>query len=939
MSDSVSLLSVVRDSIYFDNLLSRAKDAIATYAAQTWTDKGEHDPGITFLEGFSYSVSDLAYRNTLPLTDLLTPPVENQIVGDGVFPADFGPQMALTSGPVTPDDYRRALLDLYDTEGQYFYFRNVQLVCETDDYTYWYDTYATQFSFQKPTPIDGSTPMEFELRGNYTLYVEPSRDTQANNTAAQAALDAFLTDNRNIGESVSQVVWTKPQMINPVALIELDDNVQDFVSIYAAIYEATGEFISPKAARYTTEACEEQGLRSEDICVGPYLQYGWIPELPTEVDYTQQVSVNLGGLAKVWLAIDGIKSIVSLREHANADNVWTWTSKANQTYVQLWGSDPLSVLVNSVQLVTAGGVYVSVSPDDIQANLSPETIVTNSAVVLPYGQSRNVAQYHPVSDKIPPCYGLQQFPASAAESQLYQYLLPFEQAIANGCQQLSMLPQLLSFTRNGYTVWGAQWPYATDSIGDRVHATYSDSLINQIKNNSADYNQELAILNYLLGYFGTQRASRMLDTSTDEFLAVEHDYLAEITTLAYNRANIRVDQVSSLQKRIAARLGFGEGLFADKADMGNLPFYLVEHRALLPEQPSSDYDAPSYPTSAALSADGQSLVITAASSQDLSNLLVGQLIDMVLVGGLSPDNGDDDFTLQALIVDQVDAGAKTFNLDIQNNPQIGMYTDQIIAAQSAGKLYWQNCQVWLHEIEYPLQYASDQTGAPSDGKILTVPASFPFPALVRQGDTLLINAIHPPGITNTVWSLKVVVQGIDDIAGTLTVAKAGGETNDFPDEADETNYYWIDQNTVDRFSFIVSLVLNKATLPTSGDPYTTELWIKQCVQAELPAHVSIVIHWLDDKSTTPSNYFSFQSFAQSYASWQDAETAPSTSTYQLLWMLSLGRLPSRLIGIGAMIVATQGQQTDVIGSSGDEWNVSVIVEDNLFFVPKEYTPS
>jgi hypothetical protein len=938
MNNSTKLLPIVRDSIYFDALLAQAKQAITTYAGQTWTDTGEHDPGVTLMEGFSYSVSDLAYRNTLPLTDLLTPPVADQTEGDGIFPTSFGPQIALTSGPITPDDYRRALLDLYDTEKQCFYFRNVQLVIDGDDYAYWYNTDAHEFSFEKPTPIDGISPIEYTLRGNYTLYLEPTRETQSDNSAATTALDAFLSDNRNLGESVSGIVWTAPQVINPVAVIELEDNVQDIASIYAALYATTEKFISPPAERYSAAALADQGAKVEEIYQGPSLEYGWIPDLPAPVDYTQRVTVNLGALAQLWLAISGIKSIVSLKEYTNSDNVWTWTTAKNLTYPQLWGSDPLSTITASVQLITAGGEYAQASKSEIEAELVPDSVSQDPPVIVPYGRSRDIAQYHPVSDKIPPCYGLQQLPPASVQPQLYQFLLPFEQMMANGCQQLAMLPQLLSFKRSGDTVWGEQWPYASGSIGDQVHAGYSDALITQMQANANDYDQELAILNYLLGYFGTQRASRMLDTSSDEFLIVEQDYLGQITDLAYHRDNIRIDQVSALQKRIAARLGLGSSLFTDGVDMGNLPFYLIEHRALLPAQPSSQYDSPIYPTAVA-STDETTLTVTQSATPSLDELLVGQLIDFVLVGGLGLDNDTDNYTLQGLIVDQVDVSAQTFSLNIEQNPQLALYQDQIVAAATSGSLYWQNCKVWLQDIQYPLDYAENQTGVPTDGKIFTIPTAVPFPALVQENDVLLINAIHEPDGSNSTWSLKVTVKSIDDIAGTVTVARAEGETNNYPADEDVGNYYWYDQNSVDRFSFIVSVVLNKAILPQDGDSYTTELWVKQCVQAELPAHVSIMIHWLDDQSSSASNYFSFQGFAQTYASWQQTDTAPSAATYQLLWMLSLGRLPARLTGIGAMTIASDDQRTAVVGAGDDQWNINVIVEDGLFFVPKTYSPS
>ncbi|WP_225815080.1 hypothetical protein, partial [Photorhabdus antumapuensis] len=77
--------------------------------------------------------SDLAYRHSLPLRDLLTPKKEQQPPDDGIFPQEFGPQQMLTCGPITTEDYRRALLDLHSSDAVsekstgYFFFNDVQL--------------------------------------------------------------------------------------------------------------------------------------------------------------------------------------------------------------------------------------------------------------------------------------------------------------------------------------------------------------------------------------------------------------------------------------------------------------------------------------------------------------------------------------------------------------------------------------------------------------------------------------------------------------------------------------------------------------------------------------------------------------------------------------------------------------------------------------------
>lgn len=457
--------------------------------------------------------------------------------------------------------------------------------------------------------------------------------------------------------------------------------------------------------------------------------------------------------------------------------------------------------------------------------------------------------------------------------------------------------------------------------------------VDQTTTQANDEAQELALLNYLLGYFGTGRASRMLDTSSDEYLSVEQHYLGQIATLTYQRDNIRIDQVSSLQKRVAARMGLGESLFSEPVDMSKLPFYLVEHRELLPERPSSLYDKPTVPISVAVSADRTLLTVTSPSTLNLTEMHAGQLINFVLQGGLGFSNDTSDFTVQALIVDSVDAASHTFTLVIANNPQLQIYLQQILTAQSTGRLSWQNCQVWLQDVVYPLNYAAGTATSPVAPVTLTIPATLPFPALVRKGDILSINAIQP--IDGQAWSMRAVVKSVDGIAGTLIVDRDKGETNDFPAPSDTSNYFWHNTTVVDRFSFVVSLVLNKAMLPANCDQTMTETWIKLCLQAELPAHVTLIIHWLEESRGQQS----FTSFARNYAAWQNKQTAPSTATYQLLWQLGLGILPVVQVGIGSMNIASDEQRKAAIGEDGDEWNLDVIVDNSLFFVPQRYTPS
>ena len=83
---------------------------VRTLARAVWTD---HDPGITMLELACYALTDLAYRHTLPIADLL--------VASGDSPAQaaerfHAPRAVLPNRALTELDWRKLLIDLPDVK-------------------------------------------------------------------------------------------------------------------------------------------------------------------------------------------------------------------------------------------------------------------------------------------------------------------------------------------------------------------------------------------------------------------------------------------------------------------------------------------------------------------------------------------------------------------------------------------------------------------------------------------------------------------------------------------------------------------------------------------------------------------------------------------------------------------------------------------------------
>ncbi|MDE9461883.1 hypothetical protein [Xenorhabdus bovienii] len=724
MSNQDALFHRVKDDIHFDTLLEQAHQVVEQQAGKLWSDTAEHDPGITLLEGLSYGVSDLAYRHTLPLTDLLTPAPDEQ--QGGIFPAEFGPHNTLTCGPVTIDDYRKALLDLHSSDWpekdsprdeEDFLFRNVQLVREPTEnrYTYWYDATKREYSFVKR---EGAT--EFTLRGNYWLYLEPTRQTQENLATATRQLNDFLTKNRNIGESISQIIWSKPVDF-PLSLeIELADDVQDIAGIFAAVYSTAEQYLMPEAQRYRTETLQSAGMSNDEIFEGPRLEHGWIPELPAARDYTERLTLNLSRLVNKLLEIKGIQNVNRLRldngfneeliEQVKGE-AWSWSIKKGY-YPRLWGENPLGTLAKKnggpLRVIAKGGISVSVSEEQIQSRLPRQSLIQNKPVVLAYGQHRNVGRYHPVSDTLPSCYGLQLDLTESEHAQrllsLHQFMLPFEQLLACGCQQIAMLPQLLAFQRKGYEVWGDQWPFKSGSVNDDAHKNYAPALKLLLKQIANDSDHELDIVNYLLGYFGTQRAPHTFTTPIEDFRAVQQGYLAQQPTLTYHRANIRIDQVSSLQKRIAARMGLGGELFKSKPDLSKLPFYLVEHRALLPIKPNEEQTPDSVTEEQDRQRNRHYLVIEQAGID--GKLKQGQRIDLTVFEKRESRNIR--FMIRGQRVTKIEQDK--FWLDVSNNPQLEQDLKWVMISAEEKQLTWQNSQFDFDKEQMPDSVKMDKDG-------------------------------------------------------------------------------------------------------------------------------------------------------------------------------------------------------------------------------------
>lgn len=83
---------------------------IEQFSKNIWTDYNVHDPGITILEILNYVLTDLAYRTSIPMEDILAR------TGSDTIKDFFTAREILPCNPVTFVDLRKKIIDIEDVE-------------------------------------------------------------------------------------------------------------------------------------------------------------------------------------------------------------------------------------------------------------------------------------------------------------------------------------------------------------------------------------------------------------------------------------------------------------------------------------------------------------------------------------------------------------------------------------------------------------------------------------------------------------------------------------------------------------------------------------------------------------------------------------------------------------------------------------------------------
>ncbi|MGP3004284.1 hypothetical protein [Serratia bockelmannii] len=972
----------VQEQIHFDTLWATVQAALAVYAGQRWSARDEDDPGVTLLQAFAYGVSDVSYRHTLPLTDLLTeekrfsppatPPSQSDepityLEHDGIFAPEFGPEWALTSSPVTLDDYRRAILDLTTVDGV-FCFRDVQIAVMSDTESYQYHYNPNNYAFQF-----GGDEQKHRVGGQYWLAVTLTPGVAA--SKATPVLDTYLKTHRNLCEKemVPQPFVTV-DIQNPTVQLFLDDDLPEGEAMVQAVTQALwaiNQALLPAPVREPALARLARGETAEQVYVGPRLEYGWLSPLPPmrPIEGGALVADSVQ-VQELTAAVVGVVPGVNAVNWVNPADIQVPKNKQVQLWVDAMGD--LQSPGQYIQLYKRGQLVANTlwEKEVITAyhllNQTAPRATKDIARRLRNGRNRNPGFYRTVGASLPPVYGLQQaaedFGQDNDAQHLMRFLRPFEQLLANRADQLKKLPRMLAFDGRDAdaALWGAaQWPRESDDplaleqTQVLLKKSVRETLDNEVARQSQDNEKELAILDHLLGYFGERRAPRALIVSADPknnetvFRHVQQGFLRQVTRLAYERASISISRVSALQRKVAARLGVGEALFDERLQAAGasfptqaLPFYMIEHQELLPQHPGTNSEVGVWPADQTVSTPtvaGDTLTLTLAG-EAVKNLKPGQLIE--LKGESSDGQLPTLEPLTAIVIHTVDPAAGKVSIQLGQQTRLGRSVPLLKNEKYAWR--WRVSQVWLKRVVYELSFLNKPDDKAETATLKVTPS---FPVELTPGECF---ALRPRGrwltwptaadlTTDALQKLPdVVVEVVNAepllgrvtvrwIAASVPTITAGPPLTVSPVRMNrltpdtsyqwskltdpKTPYAWAMPYTHDSFAFTLSIVLNRAWLKDSQNPEALSQWIQDIVREEMPSHLKLQLHWLDEQD--------FSNFADKYREWQNDSRPVGDQSFELLRLLGIGDRPvDERAGIGFVRIVNT-TESDAIEKRAD----------------------
>lgn len=468
--------SATHDDRDYDFLRNEGVEYIKQMAGNVWTDHNLHDPGITFLEVLCYAITDLGYRISAPIQDLLAEEKNDQSLLVKTFPTA---KNILTTKPITESDYRMLFIDIPDVKNAFIkphLESTVHMHCSTlDEVTE--DQPKGQLSYEDAI-ADYELHNRFLLKGLNRIFFVPDTsiarmeegpDKENAISALTDAIKAAYHANRNLCEDLVEVSVAEEYEINVCGDIEIEKTA-DAKEVVAQILFNIQEFLSPSVKRYTLQQLLDQGHTPEEIFNGPILTNGFITEEELEKS-NFKTEIRLSDLIQIVSETEGVQRIRKIlmkpcpcntdeEEGPCPDLENPWKICLPEDFNQVIKLCFEKSIINVYKDI----IPIDLDQEEVKALAIEKLNAFNISNALPYedlaipdGNFLNSGTYYSVQNDLPNVYGVDEVGLSpqlpeerhAKVLQLKGYLSFFDQILATYFSHLSHVGELLSLDVSG----------------------------------------------------------------------------------------------------------------------------------------------------------------------------------------------------------------------------------------------------------------------------------------------------------------------------------------------------------------------------------------------------------------------------------------------------------------------------------------------------------
>lgn len=422
---TIPLKAQERDVHDYQYLYDEAIQQLQTYAGKVWTDYNIHDPGVTILENLVYAITELGYRGSNKVTDILSDPYHPDLGSNHRADTFFLPQDILTAAPLTNNDYRKLLLEIPGV-------RNARIFPST-----------TMVGFKGVYDVD------------IALEKSPTHDFDTLEATVLPEVRKVLNRNRNLCESFDKIQCLAETKIRFDIELEVAFDV-DLPEILSIIAWKLNEFLSPNISFHSLDEMLRKGHAVEAIFNGPEPQEGFVDRQELE-EHQIRTEIHTSDILNFIMDIEGVKYLRKLKGYDESGKGFRWFYRVEGDKVPVLDLKNTRVTFYNKNSLIDKGIELVRYQDRILKHRSLTANYKEIRFKAQAGKFQPLEQYFDLQSEFPEAYGIgpmgvrelgmNQLEANQRKGrarQLKGYLMIYEQLLANHFSQLANVKQLFS---------------------------------------------------------------------------------------------------------------------------------------------------------------------------------------------------------------------------------------------------------------------------------------------------------------------------------------------------------------------------------------------------------------------------------------------------------------------------------------------------------------